>query len=523
MATDTTIKYPSLSDVYRDLTLFFKVDGNIPFSMSDLPKIAEGRWDYFRNNWDFVKNDYLDRLKGLPDDPGKAAAISQFEAFTDLVEGSRASTQNPLSNPNNIRKFKDLLDNILVSDLQVTQAEQAIIDKEVQRIVSLQKDDFYQMRERARITHDKLTDSLGMGDSQYNDLLDRVGGPQIITFRFQDFRVLQALIELKNTITSLIPTSFVQDERPDPFLNIRNALNNSEIPMNTYQTGFMIPFPAGSSLERLAAQYLGNADSWMELAVANGLQFPFVDEVGEKIPLIINGIGNTVIIPLDQTENFAVDDEVFVGSSALPMTKRSVVKIEEDKNNDQLILTLSGDANLQGYLTTQRAFVFHYKRNTVNSSKFIMIPSQGTVGFPINAQEPWFTKNLDQDLKNMGVDLALGADDDLVFDNSGDLQVVFGLANAAQAANLKVKIKTKELLRNPLFGLEEIAGRFRNNEISGSLLLLLIETAIGGDDRFDGTDGLGYTITNNAVFINVSIKLAGSNSSIPLTFQIPKG
>jgi len=520
---DTTLKYPSLSDVYRDLTLFFKLDGNLQMSLADFPKIAESRWDFFRNNWDFIKNGYLVRINQLPDGAGKTAAQFQFGEFGELIDGNRASSQNPLAAAANMRKFKDLFDNILITDLQVSQAEQSIIDKETQRIVQLQKDDFYQMRERVRITHDKLTDSLGMGDTDYNNLLSRVSGPQIISFRFQDFTVLESLIQLKDTVTSLIPTTLVANERPDPFTNIRNALNNPSVPMGNYETGYLVPFPAGSTLERLAAKYLGDGDRWLEIATANGLQFPYVDEVGEKVMLIINGIGNTIIVPIAQSENFAVDDEVFIGSSALPLTQRKVVSIEEDKNNDQLILTLDGKSNLQGYLTTQRAFVFHYKRNTVNSSKFIMIPSLGTVGFPINAQEPWFVRNLSQDLKNMGVDLALDADDDIVFDSTGDLQLVYGLANAAQAANLKVKIKTKELLRNPQFGLEEIAGKFRNNEISESLLLLLIESAIGGDDRFDGTDGLGYTLTNNAIFINVSIKLTGSNASIPLTFQIPKG
>jgi hypothetical protein len=520
---ETTIKYPSIADVMRDLTLFFKADQDARLSLADFPKIAEGRWDYFRNNWDFIKNDYLVRIQALPDTPGKTAALVQFKQFGELVDGSRASSQNPLANQANIRKYKDLLDNIQITDIEVTQAEQNLIDRDMQRVARLQKDDFYQMRERVRITHDKTTDSLGLSDPDYDNLYERVASPQIISFRFQDFQVLESLIELKDTITGLIPTTLVQNERPDPFAQIRAQLNNAAIPMNSYQTGFLVPFPAGSTLERLAAQYLGSADRWMEIAVANGLQFPFVDEVGEKVMLAINGIGNIIIVDIDQFPNFGVDDEVFVGSAAVVTTRRKIVNIEEDKNNDQLILTLDGPADLQNFLTTQRAYVFHYKRNTINSSKFIMIPSQGSLGFPINAQEPWFVKNLSQDQKNMGVDLALSADDDLVFDSTDDLQLIYGLANAAQAANLKVKIKAKELLRNPTFGFEEIAGRFKNNEISESLLLLLIETAMGGDDRFDGTDGLGYTVTNNAIFINVSIRLSGSSSSIPLTFQIPKG
>ena len=89
--------------------------------------------------------------------------------------------------------------------------------------------------------------------------------------------------------------------------------------------------------------------------------------------------------------------------------------------------------------------------------------------------------------------------------------------------NLKVQTKAKDLIRNPAFGLIEIAGKYNNSEITQTLLTMLVQKAIGGDDRFSGVNGLGYTITKNAVFINASIKLTGSNNSIPLTFQVPKG
>lgn len=520
----STLKYPSLSNVMHDLTMFMKLQQNNPLTLADFTKIAEGRWDYFRNNWDFIKKNYLTRIAALPNGDVKTNATAQFNLFTELVISNRVSPQNPLSNPSNLRKFKDLLDQIRIDDLQITLAEQVIINNEVNRITTLRKDDFFQMRERVRITHDKVTDGMGLGDANYDSLYERVPSPQIVTFRFSDFQVLSSLIELKDTITSMIPTKFVSDERPDPFLQIRQSLKNPAIPMQSSTTGFMIPFPAGSTLERLAAQQLGSADRWLELATANGLQYPYVDEVGQRLPLLITGTGNTIIIALQGSPKFAPGDEVFVGSDALALSRRDIISLTEDKNNNEIVIVLSGAADLDRYLTLQHAFLFFYARNTINSSKFIMIPTPGgAVGFPINVEDPWFVKNLSQDLRKLGVDLALSSDTDLVFDSTGDLQLIYGLANAAQAANLKVTIKTKELIRNPNFGLQEIAGKYRNNEITQSLVLLLIETAMGGDDRFDGTDGLSYQITDTALFISTSIRLAGSDSSIPLTFQIPKG
>ena len=521
--SESTLKYASLSDVTRDLTLFFKVDNGDAFSLSDFYSIAESRWDYFRNSWDFIKLDYQTRISEMDDGLNKISASNQWEDFGELVENNRTSSQNPLSNRNTFRHYKDLFDVILIDDLPLTLAESNVLNADIVRILSLQKDDFYQMRERIRIVQDRTADSLGLGDEYYNTLLDRVGGAKIISFKFQDFTVLSSLMELKDTVTSLIPTELVAVERPDPFLNIRNALNNSEIPMGSYVTGFMVPFPAGSTLERIAAKYLGSADSWLEIATANGLQFPYVDEIGDRVYLTLGGFNNSLIIPRSEIVNFALNDEVFVGSGSVAISKRVITNIEEDKNNDQLIITVDGAANLSNLTIAQKAYIFHYTRNTVNSDKFIMIPTNDTIGFPINAQEPWFIKNLSQDLKNINVDIALSSDNDLVFDSTGDLQLVYGLANAAQAANLKISVKTKELLRNPDFGLEEIAGKYNNSEISNSLMLLMLESALSGDDRFEGIEGLSYTISNTSIFINANIRLAGTNGSLPLTFQIPKG
>ena len=523
--SDVTSKYQSLADVYRDLTLFFKIDGNIPFTLADFTSIAEGRWDYLRTNWDFIKGGYLASINKLQDSPDKVSAKSQYIEFTKLVENSRTSSQNPLSNRNNLRKFKDLLNIIQINDLSATQVEQTIITNDVKRINALQRDDFIQMRERVRITHDKTADSMGLEDTTYNTLYDRVSVPQSMQFNINNFPILSSLISLMNQITSMIPTRLVHNERPDPFAVVRNALNNPNIPMNSSQAGFLVPFPAGGSLEKLAAKYLGTPDRALEIATANGLKFPYVDEVGHKTTLTVNGIGNIAIVSLNDKEGFYVNQEVFIGSGGQKLIKRTILSIEEDKNNSQLLITLNGDANLGIYTTVQGAYIFSYAPYTVNSDEFIMIPMAGAAagGFPINAQKPWFLDNLPTDLKNIGVDIAIDDNSDLVFDSTGDLALVYGMANAAQALNLKVQTKAKDLIRNPAFGLIEIAGKYNNSEITQTLLTMLVQKAIGGDDRFSGVNGLGYTITKNAVFINASIKLTGSNNSIPLTFQVPKG
>lgn len=520
---DITKKYPSLADVYRDLTLFFKKDSNTPYSLADFTSIAEGRWEYFRNNWDFIKESYYRKINLMPEGSVKVNAKSQYITFGELIDNNRASSQNPLSSRDNLRKFKDLLDIILINDLDISQVEQSMINEELRRISNLQKDDYYEMRERVRITHDKAADSMGLGDETYNTMYERVGVPQILTFTFDNYPIFSSLIDLMNQITMLIPTTLVQNERPDPFSVVRQAINNPDIFIGSATTGYLVPFPVGATLEKMAQKYLGNPDMWIDIATANGLRFPYVDEVGRKVYLLINGIANIAIVDIEESPNFYVNQEIFIGSNGKTLTKRKIINITEDKNNSQLLITVNGASNLANYTTVQGAYVYSYMPYTVNSNNFIMIPTQGDIGFPINAQETWFVKELPNDVKNMGVDLAISADSDLVFNNTGDLSLVYGIANAAQALNLKVQTKAKDLIRDPAFGIVEIAGKYNNSEITNVLLSMLIDNAISGDDRFDGIDGLGYTITNNSIFISVNVRLKGSSGTIPLTFQLPKG
>jgi hypothetical protein len=517
------LKYPTIKEVMRDIVLYFKNDQKASLSLADFATIAQGRWWFFLENWDFMKGQIQSRISLLPNGPPKTLATSQYVSFSELISGSRSSSTNPLLNQNVISRYADLLENMFLADIPLTLFEEQVVQKDIDRISRLTRDDFVSMRERVKIVQDKMADGMGFGDSTYDTLYERVSGPQIVAFRFEDFNVLVSLMTLMNTITDLMPMKSVMDQKPDPFLNIRNILNNPNIPMSSYKTGFLIPFPAGATLERIALRYLGNADSWMEIVVANGLKYPYIDEIGERVYTLVNGIGSTVIISMSYVDGFAIDDEVFVGSNAKPLSRRKILKIEKDKNNDQLIITLNGDSDLDNYVVNQGAFIFHYARNTLNSSLFVMIPSRGVDAFPINAQETWFTKSLPQDLKRMGVDLAISVDNDLVLDNNGDFKLVYGLNNATQAAKLKFEIILGELIRNPTSGIQEIIGKYNNNELTQSIMTTIIESALGGDDRFNGINGLGMVVLNNATYINVSLALAGSNTAIPLTFQLPKG
>src|SRR5579885_1731366 len=107
---NTTTKYPSLANVTHDLTLFFKLNQGSQLSLADFTKIAEGRWEYFRDNWDFLKTGYSNRISQLPNSQLKTNAQQQYIDFGDLVLSNRASSQNPLSNAATVRKFHDLLD-----------------------------------------------------------------------------------------------------------------------------------------------------------------------------------------------------------------------------------------------------------------------------------------------------------------------------------------------------------------------------------------------------------------------------
>ena len=521
-----TTTYTSLVDVFRDISLFTKLGNRQQYTLSDFPNIAISRWSYLRDNWNFLRDNMHNIVEGLPDNTTelsliKARTRTQLLQFSNLVHNNQNLNNNPLNNNSTFKTYDELFRLFLVNDLPLTQADFKEIQATEDRISQLSYDDFDNMRARVRLTHDTLVDGIGLGDSTYNNVYDRVGNSAIISAKITDVQTMLALRRLIAYIESLLPSTTAIQPVPDPFELIRNALNNPKIPLNSYTSGFIIPFPTGTSLERLASTYLGNPDRWMEIVIANGLQFPYIDEEGTKTFFIANGSRDTILLKGSDYTEISIGMEVFIGSDAVSLQSRKVISVVYDQVIDATVLKVNGTANLSNLLVSQRAYVFYYRYATVNGAKFIMIPRAGTSGFPLRINEPYFVKELDPALRNMQVDLQLDTNGDIIFTKQNDVALAYGLVAASQAINLKIAIQLGELLQNPQFGTKSLAGTLTSATNPASAILLMLNKMIAGDARFAGTRDVQITSNGNTINVTATVLLAGNDVVIPLTFTLP--
>src|SRR5208282_4151749 len=95
----------------------------------------------------------------------------------------------------------------------------------------------------------------------------------------------------------------------DPFALARANANNPNFDMASYTSGKLVKLAYGESLLSLAYRYLGSPDKWIDIAIANGLKPPYIDEVGESIPFLSNGDGNQFNVPqLDPNGNYNINN-----------------------------------------------------------------------------------------------------------------------------------------------------------------------------------------------------------------------
>jgi hypothetical protein len=516
-----------------NINTWFKLQNGTALNLADIPSIIPLRWTYFAQNWNQLLPTLLIQVPGYiyPD-----LFQQQLNDFTNFINLQRNSTSiiNPLSNGSTLYRFYTVFDNISINSINLTVQEQTIVTNTTTAISQYGKNDFLAQQANIISYRDAYADTVGLEDPTYNSTFNRSSIPQQTTAVVADSSYLATLQASIQSVDFILANLFAVDTAVDPFALARANANNPAIDITPYSSGQLVRFQYGDDLESLATRYLGDPNKWIDIALANGLQPPYIDEVGQTVPLQTNADGNQINIAAtdaqgnDNSEKFYVNQTIFLQSSSLPFpNQRNITNININPVTSDLVLTLSGTANLGEYTTAQNASVLVYAPDTVNSALFILIPS--TEPLPNNRQEtvPWFLASAAQDEKQMGIDLLLGENDDLVFTPNHDLSLSYSLQNAVQAMRLKIVTELGELRYHQSFGLINIVGNKNNNldgiknSITNSLTL-----SVSQDSRFDRIETLNiYYIANQNVastfVISMEVRLAGgSNQVIPISFNI---
>lgn len=125
-----------------------------------------------------------------------------------------------------------------------------------------------------------------------------------------------------------------------------------------------------------------------------------------------------------------------------------------------------------------------------------------------------FTISQTQVERDLGVDLQLGEDGDLILGNNNDLQLVTGASNAAQAVRIRLGIQPGGLLYHPEIGVSLQIG---SKTVSASRISNQIQSSIASDDRFENVR-VRVQIQGSVVLVDLTVSIVDTGIEIPLQF-----
>jgi hypothetical protein len=524
----------SISELAK-LDLWYKVSDGARLNLTDVPELIRLRWLYFRDSWQFLRDDYVSKI-GDYQDPNKLKL--EIDLFTQFIDSQRNSvtSKNPFDSQNILYRFFSIFDITSVNAVALSFEESNILSAKIKSVKNMTRKDFIEMRYKIVQDRDVMADRVGLTDADYNTVYDRSPQPSRTSVKNKDINNIFELQQAIRSIDYILANYFTMEKAvADPFAIARKNANNPLINIGSYSSGILVKMQYGEGLQALAKRTLGDPNKWIDIAIANGLKPPYIDEIGQKIPLIANGSENQINIAGKDSSSDPNIDKVFVGQILFLKSnienfpeQRSVINIKEVPISGEIVIELDGEHDLQRYKIADNAHIRVYKPNTTNSSFYILIPTDIEIEPEANTVTPWFLRTSDIVEKKQKVDLSIDDNGDLNFNSNGDFQLSYGLDNSIQAVKLKLSVETGELTRHTAFGLTSIAGT-ANSSIEETKLLLAnsIVSSITADSRFSAVDRISIdysnprdTQTSSFFSINISVRLASSDQLVPISFTI---
>lgn len=514
-----------------NLSLWFKFYTGDALKLADMPEIIAMRWTYIRDNWALLRPRLLNIADSTNDPDYFRAALDDL---TDFINKQRLNTTdvNPFATNNVYYRFYPVFDNIKLESITLTNEERALVNNKQLSLKAYSKGNFLTIKKILREYRDYLADLVGLGDPDYNAIYGRAAIRDQGSASLTDLNLMQVIEQQLSTVDFILSNLFAVDTAIDPFALARLNANNPEIDIGQYRSGRLVKLNAGEDLPSLAKRFFGNADKWIDIAIANGLKDPYVDEAGVELAFLTNGSINQINIAQNDTfgaaniDKFFINQFVLIRSDTNPFpTQRIITDIRQIPLSGEIILTVNGDSNMNLYLLSENARIRVFKPNTVNSSQYVLIPSERPLSDSRVEEIPWFLAGKAADEKNTKIDLAVSDSGALLRNSDGDIALSYGLDNAVQAIKAKMLTELGANRRHPGYGLLNLTGTPTVQEADAKVALVAaINQQIAVDSRFDRVQSLDVVRnpSTEAVAYDVTlvVKLAGSSTFLPITFTV---
>jgi hypothetical protein len=521
----------ALSGAYvaiADLNLWIKVTASSPLSLADLPKIIRYRYQYILDNWIFIKDTISGRITDY-DNPDRAnIELAKFDLLVQIE--STQSSKNKTNETTLMSTYYTVFDILLISDIPVTKQEQDIIDQEIERVRKFTKTDFLNLRSTIVLGRDAIADTMGGTDEDYNRVYNRSPLETLLNRNINSIYMASTLQDSIGLLDLIIVNSQAIYDRAtiDPFAIARANANNPDFDIQTYSSGRLVRLNYEETLQSLAIRTLGSESRWIEIAIANGLKPPYIDEVGELIPLIANGNNNQINIAATNIsgtfnrEKIYINQVILIQSNVERIAEQYTIRaIREIPVSGELIIDLADVDNLDRYLVVDDASIRVYQPQTINSNSYILIPSNEATPPKSSQDTPWFLQSKGEDERRMGIDLSLDDVGDLRFLSSGDVGLCYGIENATQAVRIKMETLTSSLPLHLDFGLSSGIGTL-SGDAAKQAIIQSINQQILADIRFDRLDYLTVQSVSGGYLVSLGVILTGGTTVIPISFSVSK-
>lgn len=411
----------------------------------------------------------------------------------------------------------DFFETIRPGDLNLRPSTIRAIEEERRRVQLLRREDFEAYRDNTLEIMATFAASVGATSAMYNQTYDL---PLPTSSKLEpsddDWEILFTLNNVAASFDALSVSADINNPTLDSMEYVAGLASRSGIAFRVPKSKFAVPFPYSYTLEQLSAQYLGTPDRWLEIATLNGLQSPYVDEIGWSKELLTNGAANQVTVAT--SDDLFVGQVVWIGSRTVRREKRRVQKIQVVGGNT--VVHLDGVADLAKYAVIAGATLQGFKPNTVNSQQTIFIPSDTEP-----EEQDYRIKQIpgidyfDPLVKSGGIDLLLDPNGDIVVTPDGDARFAVGLTNFIQRIKIAFGTKRGSLIRHPEFGLGLTYGTSLA-DISAQDVLTEAKRLLADEPGISGVQSASVRINGSSLSIRIAVTLAATDQVVPVQLDL---
>jgi len=436
--------------------------------------------------------------------------------------GSQASQLNDIDPLNNVfqnpEENFELYNAISVDDMNLSVEQQEAFDIELENARLITIDDLREFKQEIQTLALEISNTFGAGDSTFSSVYGRPDPRQrIVQMSVEENEILAALYEVIQSYDLLTATKRFNDlSIQSPLEYVGGLANEAGIAFDDFPSKTLVPVPFGSTIEEIAARYLGNSDKWIEIATINSLRSPYIDEEGFVYEFLSNGEGRQFTVNNEEDRLF-LGQRIILQSDTVPSFARKIINIEEI-NNTTTLVTVDGEDNLESLLSSANARMQGYLPGTVNSQNQIYIP----VATPAEEDDRTFEipQLNDQNLTKISkVDFLLTEQNDIALNSLGDFRLANGLTNLIQALRMKVITQRGTLLRHLDFGLGLEAG-VSVADIEDGQILKSMNRLIATDPRFNGLERFTVRLAGSTLAIDMAVRIANDSGVVPISFDV---